>query len=275
MPDAKTCRVEVITVASNQRFVNSFSVAAREPLHSLAEKWANVYSVPVAAVGFEDVADDRLVNLRRSPRDLGWGPAMSLRCVPVDVRWGREGEEPDQSSRGAGGGASGRPAKAAAGRKRPSGSAVPKAQQRKAKVLKRPASSAALAAGRRASGRKKASGTIRRPAASVALLKRPASRILKRPASAGRLKSRILKRPASRRPVSGLSKRPASATAPGRPGDDDRVKYEKSNPKKEGSASYARYQKYKRAKTVAEALRLGSTRVDLIFDSRKGFLRRG
>lgn len=51
-----------------------------------------------------------------------------------------------------------------------------------------------------------------------------------------------------------------------------RVKYS-PNPKTEGSKSKVRYEKYAKAKTVGEALALGSYRLDLLFDYEHGYIK--
>lgn len=54
--------------------------------------------------------------------------------------------------------------------------------------------------------------------------------------------------------------------------DADRVSYKKENPKKHGCMAYKRYQKYSRAKTVGEAVKLGALAIDLVFDYNHGFM---
>lgn len=46
----------------------------------------------------------------------------------------------------------------------------------------------------------------------------------------------------------------------------------KENPKREGSASYERFEGYKGAKTVADALANGVTRADLDWDAKHGYI---
>merc|ERR1712070_621160 len=52
---------------------------------------------------------------------------------------------------------------------------------------------------------------------------------------------------------------------------DDKISY-KPNPKLPGSVSWKLYEKYCRAKTVAEARRLGARSIDFAFDSNWGYL---
>jgi len=55
--------------------------------------------------------------------------------------------------------------------------------------------------------------------------------------------------------------------------DDDRLKYEAVNPKLRGSAAHKRYEKYKKATTLAQARKLGSMPIDFCYDYNQGFLR--
>ena len=51
-----------------------------------------------------------------------------------------------------------------------------------------------------------------------------------------------------------------------------RIRVEAKNPKKEGSKSYLRYEKYKLAKTAKEYLELGGRREDFKYDMKRGFI---
>ena len=51
-----------------------------------------------------------------------------------------------------------------------------------------------------------------------------------------------------------------------------RIQVEKKNPKREGSKSFQRYEKYKLAKTAKEYLALGGRREDFKFDMKRGFI---
>ena len=53
---------------------------------------------------------------------------------------------------------------------------------------------------------------------------------------------------------------------------ETKIKLMVENPKKVGSESHARYEKYKGAKTVEEFFALGGLPVDLRHDFQKGFL---
>eukprot|EP00913_Durusdinium_trenchii_P020057 g18849.t2 len=58
------------------------------------------------------------------------------------------------------------------------------------------------------------------------------------------------------------------------PGDDEPVVFQADNPKRSGTTAYERYEKYKSAKTITEALEKGAARGDIINDFKKGFFGR-
>lgn len=51
------------------------------------------------------------------------------------------------------------------------------------------------------------------------------------------------------------------------------IQFEPINPKKRGSEAYDRYEQYKWARTVGEALRRGAAKGDIKYDLEKGFAR--
>jgi hypothetical protein len=53
---------------------------------------------------------------------------------------------------------------------------------------------------------------------------------------------------------------------------ETKIKYVDSNPKRKNSAAHDRFQKYMKAKTVAEFEKLGGTRADLKYDHAKEFV---
>ena len=55
-------------------------------------------------------------------------------------------------------------------------------------------------------------------------------------------------------------------------GVSDGIHIEQENPKRAGTASYERYERYKTASTLEEMLQLGGTRADYKYDMAKGFL---
>merc|ERR1712048_465271 len=58
------------------------------------------------------------------------------------------------------------------------------------------------------------------------------------------------------------------------PTGDEPIKFDQRNPKGFGSDAYNRYERYKRARTVEEALALGAKKGDIKHDFKKGFCSR-
>lgn len=56
--------------------------------------------------------------------------------------------------------------------------------------------------------------------------------------------------------------------------ESDPVKFEQTNPKRAGTAAWDRYEKYKSAKTMQEALSLGAAKADFSNDVSRGFCKR-
>jgi hypothetical protein len=54
--------------------------------------------------------------------------------------------------------------------------------------------------------------------------------------------------------------------------DDDKLRYESENPKRDGCNAYLRYKKYSRARTVGEAVKLGAQAIDFNHDYNHGFM---
>ena len=64
---------------------------------------------------------------------------------------------------------------------------------------------------------------------------------------------------------------PAAAPPKGLPAGP--LDYQRANPKKADSKSWARYERYKAARDAAHFLDLGGTRADLLYDFRHGFVK--
>ncbi|CAE7490510.1 papd4-a [Symbiodinium natans] len=58
------------------------------------------------------------------------------------------------------------------------------------------------------------------------------------------------------------------------PGPDDPIEFLQQNPKKAGGKGFDRYEKYKSARTITEAMSLGAAKGDIQFDWQRGWLRR-
>lgn len=59
------------------------------------------------------------------------------------------------------------------------------------------------------------------------------------------------------------------------PEGDEAIVFQAANPKKAGSNAHGRYEKYKKATTVKQALGLGADKADIAHDFKKGFMKRG
>mmetsp|Transcript_45549 Transcript_45549/g.103446 ORF Transcript_45549/g.103446 Transcript_45549/m.103446 type:complete len:202 (-) Transcript_45549:185-790(-) len=76
------------------------------------------------------------------------------------------------------------------------------------------------------------------------------------------------------------SRSPARAPPPAAPVDGappselEEIVYLQDNPKRMGSSSYDRYELYKTAQTVAQAMALGAIKGDIAHDWKRGFLKR-
>jgi len=66
---------------------------------------------------------------------------------------------------------------------------------------------------------------------------------------------------------------PAAGSACGE--DDEPIEFDLTNPKRAGTGAHERYEKYKKAKTRREAIRLGASQADIKHDLKKGFARPG
>jgi hypothetical protein len=64
---------------------------------------------------------------------------------------------------------------------------------------------------------------------------------------------------------------PAAGSACGE--DDEPIEFDLTNPKRAGTGAHERYEKYKKAKTRREAIRLGASLADIKHDLKKGFAR--
>jgi len=78
--------------------------------------------------------------------------------------------------------------------------------------------------------------------------------------------------PAPKAKAAAAKAKPPNANA-ATPAGADKIKFI-DNPKRQGSAAYDRYEGYKKAKTVDEAIRKGATQGDISHDFAKGFLQR-
>ncbi|CAE7288125.1 unnamed protein product, partial [Symbiodinium necroappetens] len=240
---------------------------------SLKAKWAEATGVPEKMVEFFDAVTELPVKLDLTPSQLGWAEAVTLLAVPADDEGAAS--PPDAQTLGR-------------KRRRTEARGEPLAAHTKDPPAARPAV-AEPAAPKPA------------PATSAAARVAPKSKPAEAPAKAGSAKPapkpspgpappnpKAKGPPASAKAAPG----PAKAGAPGGPkskqeddatklvdllgslpGQDEPIKYAE-NPKRPGTSAHARYEKYKHAKTIAEALKCGAAKGDIDHDFKNGFLRR-
>ncbi|CAJ1344449.1 unnamed protein product, partial [Effrenium voratum] len=60
----------------------------------------------------------------------------------------------------------------------------------------------------------------------------------------------------------------------GMPGFEEPIEFLQTNPKKAGATSFDRYEKYKMAKTIKQALALGAAKGDIQYDWKKGYFKK-
>ena len=66
------------------------------------------------------------------------------------------------------------------------------------------------------------------------------------------------------------AEKPANGGRASKVDNSSKISYKQENPKRPSSESYARYEGYKKAKTVSEAIALGATRQDVNYDVAHG-----
>jgi len=249
--EQRTCQIEVIAFDSdNQRFSKTYKVAYSQPLEDVRQRWARLFSIPENVVGFEDKRD-YLVDLKRSPADLGWDSTVELQAVPLQEEWAdkasllQQGTTPHRLSHPQGATKkSPAPVSADAGAAR---AAAPAPQEKRVEKRKMQEKSTEQKAAKRQETEKKKPETKADKKADAAQEKKP---------------QKIL---------ATLSGKGVNTTAPV---DDEAILFDQSNPKRADTASYIRYERYKKGKTPREALRMGAERGDIANDFKKGFLRR-
>lgn len=126
--------IEVSVEAEDERdlrFSWKCKLLRTAPIEAMAHHWARAHGVTPEVVGFED-ADENLVDVSRTPSELGWsaGNCVKLWAVPMDELFAEGGEEAGASPLPAGrggrvaiaapdGAALAAPSVAAASRRRP------------------------------------------------------------------------------------------------------------------------------------------------------------
>lgn len=84
----------------------------------------------------------------------------------------------------------------------------------------------------------------------------------------------VAEKPAAKTSAPVKAEKPAAKESTGRVAkvaDSEKISYTQANPKRANSESYARYEMYKKAKTVGEAISMGASRQDVNYDIAHGF----
>jgi len=260
---------------NGKRFRWSNEVSIDSSALPLKAKWAEAHGVPEQMVEFFDSVTELPVKLDLTPSQLGWEEEVTLLAAPADDE-----------------GAASPPDAQTLGRKRRKIAEVggePVAAHTKDPPAARPAVTE-LAAPKPAPATKAAARTA--PAAkSKPAEAAPAKANAKPPPAPNPAKAKGPPAAGSSKPAPGPPKAGASGGPKMKqeedatklvdllgknsslPGQDEPIKYAE-NPKRPGTSAHARYEKYKHAKTIAEALRCGAAKGDIDHDFKSGFLRR-
>lgn len=220
-----------------------------EPVSMVARAWEAAYGIPPNSVGLDDQSGHEL-DLDRSPAQYGWAPGtlVSLRAYPT--------EENLMESHEAG---------------PPAWAIAPMPAAPKSAPMKRPASaivptpaapkSPPTAANERRHTLRRRKGSLSRGSASA---EANGPRSAKPKQQPQQQMQKVYARPAGRGGDAPKAAAPGKAAA---------VIWDQTNPKRPGSNAFDRYERYKRAKSMDEALSMGAITGDIRFDLTRGFLK--
>jgi len=230
----------------DQEFDWHTCLCLNQQVRVVANAWAAAYGVPVGAVGLDEQQSGRELDLSMTPMDYEWAPgsSVSLKAYPteenlmeVEVVAAAEPEPtpdaPEAASR-----------------------AAPRAAS---KAATKPA---AKKEGRHPLSRHRRTGGLSR-GSSVQPKQRPMQQ-QQQQQQQQQTQQQVFARPAGRGDAT------PDDDAPGKVAP---VVWDQTNPKRAGSCAFDRYERYKRAKTVGEALSLGAAPGDISFDFKKGYLK--
>lgn len=306
------CKVKVLAEdQDSKKFEVDFHVAANRPVQELRAQWARHYHIEVEAVALED-KEERVIELTRTPKDLGWmnlGTPMVLWAIPVDIKYTAEEDRGIFSAAGVP--EKKMPERRQATVEEPEPEETPAAvpithvsgtvSQTLGKSKRKydedyeakPAKKQAIAAvdvepvAPVASGSSPASAgpAAHAPATAENMVERSAARepeaMDKSTSSPAKASAKPADKPAAKTSGKVAPKavgKPKAKAATGkdssRPEGDERILFVQENPKRPATSSHARYEKYKRAKTPKEALKLGAAPGDLVHDWSKGLFKR-
>lgn len=219
------------------------------PIRELARRWAVAHELPVESVGFTELEEEQDPTTSHSS---SWQP-LDLAATPAGLGWSaRPGRAPRRLA------------------------AVPLlhdfAEAPNVRQTRQSAKNEALVLGVDAS----ASGAARRGRKRAAEIEVAASGA-KRASPAGPKRSGgacIAKDGGSAAAAAHAGGRYAGFAGDPLPANEAQIVYQQENPKKAGTAGWTRYESYKAACTLDEALTLGAAKGDLTHDWKKGFIRR-
>jgi len=268
MPPRPSSGVVTIIVKAesedDQQYEWRETLSLTEKVSKVAHSWASAHGVPSTAVGFDDL-DNNEVPLTETPAELGWtnGQEVELKAFPTEDRFmeqGQAGEEEGGALPPAAG--AGQVEDEAAAKKLKAKAADAEPNTKADDNPPEAANSAAAPAQGTSSSASRAKGTT---------------------ASTSKQEAKTAPARGKAAAPSASSRRGAAAAAPAptppadpsaMPGDAEEIVFQQVNPKREGSSSHTRYEQYKFAKTVAQALTLGAVKGDIAHDWKRGFLKR-
>lgn len=291
--DGELCVSVIVTADSedNQTFTWEEKVTRTCSLKKLAKMWAAAHGVPDTAVGFEDPQGFEL-DLKKTLIQLslvgGKDTASVVRLVafPLDDMYAeaedktadvRDVEVPSRKHQKSASNAPVPPVPLPPPATEPPVEAKvkPEKRERDEEAVDRPAAKAAKKPDRPAS----ADAPEAESAAETTPAKAP-------PAPKAKVKAAAKESPAKSPAVDPKGKakakssgaeqskaKPAGTDGP-TPRDDDPIEYVQESPKRQGTAAYDRYEKYKKAKTPNEAMALGAVKGDIAHDFKHGYMKR-
>jgi hypothetical protein len=290
MKDAEES-VELIIEAEDEEdesYDVQYTLSASSPLSDVARKWAQDYKIPDAGAVVLQNEQGLLLDVAKTPRELGWIAArgssskrVKLTAVPLDETYAEQ---------------NGRDTKVLAGK--PWSADTQEMQEADAAAGTRPVGSEDDACASTAQvlrfcvktgepllhKKDVVASSAASPSTAAATVPKPDNSVAKAAKNNSEGKDGKQKSSPSAK-GSGNAKASAGATgsaasgssgaADGRcPTGDDPVTFQNPNPKRTSSKSGERYEKYMKAKTVNEAIRLGACQGDIKFDWNNGYMKR-
>eukprot|EP00440_Ansanella_granifera_P024189 gb/GFBE01026275.1/.p1 GENE.gb/GFBE01026275.1/~~gb/GFBE01026275.1/.p1 ORF type:complete len:309 (+),score=77.89 gb/GFBE01026275.1/:1-927(+) len=261
------------------------------PLRALASAWASKHLVPVSAVALEDEHGTRL-DLSKPPTAYGWKVAQQviLVCFPDEEEFmdAQSLQERHQDSAAPAAASSSSASTSSSARVSPAASAMQGVQQiaaEEARGQKREATSQEEEEGSKRSRSAAASPqavAARSDSAKGSKSTAQANETAKSKGGKTEPAAKAATAPKPKKAEGGTKKaegnqKKAEGFGPNAgepPGPDEPIEFSQTNPKKAGGSSWDRYEAYKKANTVKEALDLGAAKGDIAYDWKRGFFKR-